>query len=351
MHTNKNRFNSLVLSIALALILPISAAAQNASLKGTATAAAKSGAAVSVSIQDYKLSSKLMAREMPYRVVLPANYAANNQARYPVIYLLHGLTGHYDNWGDKTKIAEYLAPYQMIVVMPEGNNGWYTDSATVPNDRYESYITRELIPEIDKKFRTRSDRGHRIVAGLSMGGYGSIKFGLKNPEMFGLVGSFSGALGAASWTEKVLGNRGSIAQTILSVYGAEDSPTRRDNDIFKIARESSAERIKNLPFIYLDCGTEDFLIQNNRDFATLLLEKKIPHEFRQLPGAHTWNYWERQIQEFLRIGDSFFKTQNKLSRTMNSVKSGEIILERRITREMVERLPVKRASRSVAPAF
>lgn len=254
-----------------------------------------------------------MAREIPYRVVLPANYASNQKERFPVIYLLHGLTGHYDNWGSKTKIAEYLSPYQVIVIMPEGGDGWYTDSATQPNDRYETYITQELIPEIDKNFRTVADRQHRIVAGLSMGGYGAIKYGLKYPEMFGLVGSFSGALGAAGWTETILAaagiKSGAIPKSILSVYGADDSQTRRENDIFRIVKEISPEKVKILPFIYLDCGTEDFLIQNNRDFLALLNEKKIPHEFRELPGGHTWQYWEAQIQDFLRLSEKFFNQQ------------------------------------------
>jgi S-formylglutathione hydrolase FrmB len=143
-----------------------------------------------------------------------------------------------------------------------------------------------------------------------MGGYGSIKYGLKNPEMFGLVGSFSGALGAPQWTDKIFaaGNiKGAIPDSIKIAYGADDSRTRSENDIYKMVREITPDKIKTLPFIYLDCGTEDFLITNNRDFATALLEKKIPHEFRQLPGAHTWSYWEQQIQDFLRLSDRFFK--------------------------------------------
>lgn len=277
-------------------------------------------------LKDYKLSSRLMRREVPYRVVLPVNYDAEKQLRYPVIYLLHGLTGHYDNWGDKTKVAEYLAPYNFIVVMPEGGNGWYTDSASVPDDKYESYITQELIPEIDKNFRTAANRENRIIAGLSMGGYGSIKFGLKNPETFGMVGSFSGALGAAGWTDKMFAlmkMTGAIPDSIKSVYGADDSRTRSQNDIFKLAREATPEKIKMLPFIYLDCGTEDFLIQNNRDFSALLIEKKIPHEFRESPGAHNWIYWERQIQDFLRMSDRFFKSSGKSTASLNSKSNDE----------------------------
>lgn len=255
------------------------------------------------SVRDYKLNSSLMKRQMPYRVALPPSYESNKENRYQVVYLLHGLTGHYDNWGDKTKIADYLVPFNVIVVMPEGENGWYTDSQSIPDDKYESYIVRELIPEIDKKFRTLASRENRIIAGLSMGGYGSLKFGLKYPEMFSLVGSFSGALGAASWTAENLAplKWKTLTDSIVSVYGAADSQTRQENDIYKIARDMPAEKIKNLPFIYLDCGTEDSLIGANRDFAAILLSKKIPHEFRQLPGAHNWQYWEAQIQEFLRL--------------------------------------------------
>ncbi|MDQ3132308.1 MAG: esterase family protein, partial [Acidobacteriota bacterium] len=188
-------------------------------------------------------------------------------------------------------------------------------SATVPNDKYESYIVKELIPEIDKNYRTIPDRNNRVVAGLSMGGYGSLKFGLKYPEMFSLVGSFSGALGAASWRAEDLGGRGVIAETIMSVYGAADSKTRQENDIYKMVREISPEKAKQLPFLYLDCGTEDFLIQQNRDYAALLLEKKIPHEFRQLPGKHDWIFWNSQIKEFFELIELKRQTKAQTAKT------------------------------------
>jgi len=256
-------------------------------------------------VQILKLNSKLMVREMPYRVILPDGYSTSKEKKpYSVIYLLHGLSGHFDNWADKTKLAEYSSRHSFILVTPEGNDGWYTDSISVPNDKYESYIVKELIPEIDKNFRTVADRDHRAVAGLSMGGYGSIKFGLKYPEMFSLVGSFSGALGAATFTEK---NAGGIGKGIDAIYGPPDSETRKANDIFGIARDLTAEKIKTLPFIYLDCGTEDFLFKNNRDFDSLLIDKKVPHEFRELPGAHNWVFWDSQVLEFLNVADRHLK--------------------------------------------
>ncbi len=259
-------------------------------------------------VQNLKLESKLMTRSMPYRIILPKDYAANKSERYAVVYLLHGLTGHFDDWTNKTELKNYAAGYKYIIVTPEGDNGWYSDSATVPNDKYESYIVKELIPEIDKNYRTMPDRSHRAVAGLSMGGYGSLKFGLKYPEMFALVGSFSGALPAASWTDKNLGNSWkALSDSIMSIYGADGSQTRADNDIFKMIKDASPEKIKAMPFIFQSCGTEDILIQTNHDFAAALFEKKIPHEYREHPGIHDWKFWDDQIREFLESSGTYLK--------------------------------------------
>lgn len=136
---------------------------------------------------------------MPYRIILPSGYSASKQKRYPVIYLLHGLFGSSENWTTLTKLPAYAKSYEFIIINPEGGDGWYTDSPTKQDDRYESYIVKELIPEIDAKYRTDASRNGRVIAGLSMGGYGALKFGVKYPAMFSLAGSFSGALGAASY--------------------------------------------------------------------------------------------------------------------------------------------------------
>ena len=252
------------------------------------------------SVQNEKLTSKLMGRDLPYRIILPARYSAENSSeRFPVVYLLHGLSGHFDNWTDKTRIARLAESANFIIVTPEGEDGWYTDSATKPADKYESYIIRELIPEIDKRFRTVADREHRIVAGLSMGGFGALKFGLKYPDIFVLAGSFSGAIGAATITEKTV--PGAIGKTIDAIFGPDGSDVRKGNDPFAIIRSATPEQTKRFPFLYLDCGTEDFLFQNNREFDSLLIEKKVPHEFRELPGAHNWTYWDAQVEEFLQV--------------------------------------------------
>jgi putative tributyrin esterase len=250
-------------------------------------------------VREHKLASKMMVRDMSYRVVLPSSYDnTNEKLSYPVIYLLHGLTGNFANWTDRTKVADYALKHNFIVVTPDGGNGWYTDSVTTATDKYESYIVKELVPEIEKKYRVKADRSNRMIAGLSMGGYGSLKFGLKYPEMFSLVGSFSGAIGAAEFTERTAGN---IGKSLDAIYGVEGSAGRSANDVFKLTRDLTPEAIKALPFIYVSCGNEDFLIANNRDYMKVLVEKRIPHEYRQHPGVHDWVFWDDQIREFLDI--------------------------------------------------
>ncbi len=257
-------------------------------------------------VRTAELNSKLMGRKMPYRVVLPTDYdkKEENGRRYPVIYLLHGLTGHFDNWTTKARLADHSAGLRVIIVTPEGENGWYTDNLSKANENFDSYIIKELIPEIDRRFRTLPRRDQRAIAGLSMGGYGALKFGLKYPDLFVLAGSFSGALGVATITERKF--PGAVGKTVDAIFGPEGSEIRKANDPFDIIRRATPEKIKTFPFLYIDCGTEDYLFSNNRDFVQLLLEKNVPHEYRQLPGAHNWAYWDRQIQEFLRLAVRIF---------------------------------------------
>ena len=253
------------------------------------------------SVETVQFQSRLTNATLPYNVILPPDYRAASATRYPVLYLLHGFGGHYSDWATRTNLADYAAQYRMIMVMPEGNNSWYTDSAGMASDKYESYILKELIPDVQKRYRTIEARYGRAVAGLSMGGYGALKFGLKSPETFVFVGSLSGALGIPAATEDDLKNLKSIRDSVFAVFGPMGSETRKANDIYEIARGLSAARVASLPYFYLDCGTEDFLVTANQQFAALLREKKIPHEYRELPGEHNWAYWDQQVPEVLQL--------------------------------------------------
>jgi S-formylglutathione hydrolase FrmB len=257
--------------------------------------------AQNASVETIQFRSSLINATLPYNVILPPDYRRSKTTRYPVLYLLHGLGGHYGDWLVRTNVADYAAQYRMIIVMPEGNDSWYVDGAAGTNDKYESYILKELLPDVDKRYRTIQSRYGRGIAGLSMGGYGAIKFGLKTPSTFAFAGSMSGALSPASWTQDDLKNLKSIYDSLPAVFGAAGSDVRKTNDIFQIAQGLSAARIAGLPYFYLDAGTEDFFFEGNHRFADLLREKKIPHEYRELPGDHSWQFWNRQVKEVLKI--------------------------------------------------
>src|SRR6266566_154556 len=173
-------------------------------------------------IETIQLQSKLFGATLPYNIILPPDYAVSPVTRYPVLYLLHGLTGHYTDWRARTNVADYAAHYRLIVVMPEGNNGWYTDSATVPTDKYETYILQELIPDVQRRYRTIEDRSGRAIAGLSMGGYGAIKFGLKSPSTFVFAASMSGAVAATVWSETNIKEPGALRDSVIAVFGPPD---------------------------------------------------------------------------------------------------------------------------------
>ena len=279
----KIKTTAQILGISLLLLLPFIARAQSSS------------------VQTIQLQSKLVNTTLSYNVILPPDYRTSSATRYPVLYLLHGFGGHYSDWVTRTNVADYAAQYRLIVVTPEGNNGWYTDSASTATDKYEGYILKELIPDVEKRFRTIESRYGRGIAGLSMGGYGALKFGLKSPGTFAFAGSISGAVAVPSWTEDDYQNLKSIRDSAFSAFGPIGSEARNANDIFEITRKFSTARVASLPYLYLDCGTEDILISDNNRLAALLREKKIPHEFRELPGDHSWAYWNQQVQEVLRI--------------------------------------------------
>jgi S-formylglutathione hydrolase FrmB len=249
--------------------------------------------AANARVETVRFQSKLLNTTLPYNVILPNDYATARFTRYPVLYLLHGLTGHYSDWVSRTNIAGYASEYRLIVVMPEGNDSWYTN-------KYESYILQELIPDVQQRYRTIEARYARAIAGLSMGGYGAIKFGLKSPHTFAFVASMSGAFAITRFSEEEVP---ASWRESLRLFGPVGSETRKANDLFEIVGKMQAERIGSLPYFYFDCGTEDspLIFPSNRELASLMSEKKIPHEYRELPGDHSWSYWDNQVQEILRV--------------------------------------------------
>lgn len=235
------------------------------------------------------LDSKLTKRQMPFRILLPEDYS-NPQSRFPVLYLLHGLFGSFENWTDLTCIAENPARQGLIIVMPEGENGWYTDGNN-SEDRYESYLISELILKVDEEFRTIPNAKGRAIAGLSMGGYGALKFALKFPRLFEFAASISGAFDAPKWCDEL---QEEFRESISRIYGDAVSRIRADNDLSLITKNLSDSEIDNLPFLYFDCGVNDSFLAANEKLSGLFARAGVNHEFYALPGGHDWDYWDKR---------------------------------------------------------
>jgi putative tributyrin esterase len=259
-----------------------------------AVAQAHTRNAVAPRVQEKIFHSKELDRDMHYMVILPADYD-RWERRYPVLYLLHGWAGDYTNWVKLTKLVEYSNRYSIIIVTPDAGNSWYVNSATVPGDRFADYITNDLIHEIDSRWRTMASQNRRAIAGLSMGGYGSVLFGLTHPDLFAAVGSVSGALDGPTGVEHVMPN---LRESTDLAFGTAGSSTRIDNNIHLLAPKADSS---SLPYLFLECGSQDPLLASNRQFVQELSSKDVPYEYHEYPGAHTWEFWDSSLPMMLEV--------------------------------------------------
>ena len=208
---------------------------------------------------------------------------------FPVLYLLHGLSDDHTAWARRTSLERYVSGLPLIVVMPNGERSFYTDSQANPKAAFETYLTRDIVGFVDRTFQTIPTREGRVIAGLSMGGYGAFKLALKYPHLFRAAVSHSGAVG---FGRRAFDPGGEWA----AVMG--ENPVGGPNDIFALAETILAA---DLPALRIDCGVDDFLIEENRALHTHLTTLGIPHEYQENPGEHNWEYWDRHIQDTLKF--------------------------------------------------
>lgn len=221
---------------------------------------------------------------------------------FSVLYLLHGLSDDHTAWTRRTSLERYFSGLPLIIVMPNGERGWYTDAAGIPHSNFESFIVKDVVDFIDNTFPTVRKRDGRMIAGLSMGGYGAVKLALKYPNLYcGAIG-FSGAYRRGDNTDF----SEDWAKENLLIFG--DNYAGSSNDVFALAEEADRSM---LPAIRLDCGTEDFLIEHNRRLHALLVSLEIDHEYVEFPGSHEWGYWDRGILDSI----PFIKRHLKIEQT------------------------------------
>lgn len=286
----KRKLLAVLWAIALALCLTGAAQAQSTHDAGASTQEARSSR-----LQDRVFQSVSLGRPMHYRVLLPADYSQSVKS-YPVLFLLHGWHGDYTNWTTLTNLNAYADALKIIVVMPDGEDSWYVDSATRAQAKFESYILHDLADEVDAHWRTIRAPHRRAIAGLSMGGYGALKFALKHPEAFAFAGSISGAFNAPS--AELANSRADLKPSLEQAFGATASATRAANDVYALAAQAPAA---STPYLYLDCGSGDttFLAPNRRMAATLS-ERGITYEYHEGPGVHNWQFWDERLPDLLR---------------------------------------------------
>lgn len=257
------------------------------------------------SVLSDSLSAKsLGGAALPLRVLLPAEYEISAR-RYPVLYLLHGATGGENDWLTRTNLTAYAARYHLIIVMPGVGDSWYANSASDAAARYEDAIVRDLIPYVDGKYHTIASAYGRAIAGLSMGGFGAMKFALRYPHLFAFAASFSGAFDAPR--TNIIGSASDPrSQILLRVFGPQESETRRQNDLFQILSGLSATA--RLPYLYVSTGENDPLssvMPANPRFAEALRERKIAYEYHERPGTHDWRFWDAEIKLALERMNDF----------------------------------------------
>jgi enterochelin esterase-like enzyme len=254
-------------------------------------------------IRSVTVRSKILGQRRSALVYLPPDYRRSRK-RYPILYLLHGGGGSELDWVlqgrvhatlDRLIHAGRIKP--LIVAMP--NDGlyaagtfftkWYDGTAD-----FEKYFLDEIVPAVESEFRIQSDRDHRAIAGLSMGGYGALALSLRHPKLFCAAASLSGVTmpaSAAIW-----------GLWALRIFGPEKGrglAWRKQRDPRYLVTRKASHSVA----LHLSCGTGDFLRQLNRKFHNLLTRIGRPHEYLEFPGGHDWKYWSKHVEEALLFVD------------------------------------------------
>jgi len=248
--------------------------------------------ASSVKMIDVTFHAVSLNRDMQYRVLLPAHIAPGQ--KLPVLYLLHGGGGGFHDWSNYSGVARY-AELGLILVMPEGNSSYYTNSADHPQDRYEDYIVHDLVADVEQRLPAASGLTHRAIAGVSMGGFGAVVLALKHPELFVFAGGMSSALDVPSRPFSI--KRVGQYRQHSSIFGPWGSQGRRASDPFVLARSADPAQV---PYIFLTCGNQEGLLATNKKFADLLQQRHFAYEFHTAHGGHDWNQWDRNLPDLMK---------------------------------------------------
>ena len=208
---------------------------------------------------------------------------------FATLYLLHGLSDDHTVWLRRTRLESHVAGRPLIVVMPDGGRGFYTDHHD-GGPQWATHLGVELPTFVERNLPAVATRDGRFLSGLSMGGYGALRLALGYPDRFASAVSHSGA---------VLGPRRRNDVPPSAEYRAIVGPgsglAGTDNDLARLA--AAAKAGGRLPRLRLDCGTDDFLLDDNRAFNRQLVDVAVDHQYQEFPGGHAWDYWDEHVRD------------------------------------------------------
>ncbi len=219
-------------------------------------------------------------------VVTPDDYETNRDERFATIYLLHGYSDNEQKWfREKPELKTLATKYRLIIVCPDGKFSWYWNSVKNPERKYETYVSKDLVKFIDSNFRTKASPIYRAITGLSMGGHGGLWLGLRHPDVFGACGSMSGGVDIRPFPKKW-----SMAKE-LGDYN-DNKEVWEKHTVINLVENLVPNKSK----IIIDCGIDDIFYEVNKNLHQKLLKYKIPHDYTERPGGHTWGYWKNSIE-------------------------------------------------------
>lgn len=252
------------------------------------------------------MKSDLLGKEVKYTVYLPESYDTSDRT-YPVLYLLHGYSDDHTSWnqfGQVKSIADESiknGAAEMIIVMPDGGVSWYMNNAD-NSVRYEDMFFDEFIPFIEKSYKVRAKKESRAIAGLSMGGFGTLLYTLHRPDMFTAAFPMSAAIFSAEEMEKMTEEQ--YENRYAQLFGKSKSGKTRLTDHWK--KNSIFDLIANMPAkektqikLYVDCGDDDYLFKGNALLWIALRQSGIPSEFKVRDGGHSWTFWRDGLRSIL----------------------------------------------------
>ena len=229
-------------------------------------------------------ASAVLMRQCAMNVFIPERPHSDGKKGFPVLYLLHGRSDNEETYTFQG-VNRLFRDRELIVVMPDGARSFYTDM--VSGERYWTFVSEELPRLVSVMFPARTEREATFAAGLSMGGYGALKLGLRHPERFSRIAAMS-SVADIGWAGRPEG--GMSDTEVNAIFGSRTAMLGGENDLFHLAEGFAPDAVR--PELWMRCGTEDILIAENRAFRDHL--QKLGHwrlDYREGPGSHTWEYW------------------------------------------------------------